>query len=202
VLRQSIDTLSKGYKHRTCLAQALIHDPEVLIMDEPTDGLDPNQKHEVRNLIREMARAEGQGGKAIVLSTHILEEVEAVCTRAIIIARGRVVADGTPAELMSRSRYHNAVTLSLTGAQRGQVSETLRSIGGVERLEMDPAENAHVQCTVFPQRGRAIAPAVAQAVRAKGWQVEVMRVETGRLEEVFRELTAPDKAAKAQEVAA
>jgi ABC-2 type transport system ATP-binding protein len=94
VLRQSIDTLSKGYKHRTCLAQALIHDPEVLIMDEPTDGLDPNQKHEVRNLIREIGRS-----KAIVFSTHILEEVDAACTRAIIIDRGRVVASGTPDEL-------------------------------------------------------------------------------------------------------
>jgi gliding motility-associated transport system ATP-binding protein len=94
VLRQSIDTLSKGYKHRTCLAQALIHDPQVLVMDEPTDGLDPNQKHEVRNLIREIGKA-----KAIIFSTHILEEVDAACTRAIIIDRGRIVASGTPDEL-------------------------------------------------------------------------------------------------------
>jgi len=94
VLHQSIDTLSKGYRHRTCLAQALIHDPEVLIMDEPTDGLDPNQKFEVRNLIRELGKT-----KAIVFSTHILEEVDAACTRAIIIDRGRIVANGTPDEL-------------------------------------------------------------------------------------------------------
>ena len=94
VLYQSIDTLSKGYKHRTCLAQALIHDPEVLVLDEPTDGLDPNQKHEVRNLIREISKT-----KAIIFSTHILEEVDAVCTRAIIIDRGRIVASGTPDEL-------------------------------------------------------------------------------------------------------
>ncbi len=94
VLHQSIDTLSKGYRHRTCLAQALIHDPEVLILDEPTDGLDPNQKHEVRNVIRELGRT-----KAIIFSTHILEEVDAVCTRAIIIDRGRIVASGTPDEL-------------------------------------------------------------------------------------------------------
>ena len=98
VLHQSIDTLSKGYKHRTCLAQALVHDPEVLIMDEPTDGLDPNQKHEVRLLIRKMAPT-----KAIIFSTHILEEVEDTCTRVIIIDRGVVVADGTPAELKARS---------------------------------------------------------------------------------------------------
>jgi gliding motility-associated transport system ATP-binding protein len=94
VLHQSIDTLSKGYRHRTCLAQALIHDPDVLIMDEPTDGLDPNQKFEVRNLIRELGKT-----KAIVFSTHILEEVDAACTRAIIIDRGRIVANGTPDEL-------------------------------------------------------------------------------------------------------
>jgi ABC-2 type transport system ATP-binding protein len=94
VIRQSIDTLSKGYKHRTCLAQALIHDPQVLILDEPTDGLDPNQKHEVRNLIKELGRT-----KAVVFSTHILEEVDASCTRAIIIDRGRIVAQGTPDEL-------------------------------------------------------------------------------------------------------
>jgi len=94
VLHQSIDTLSKGYRHRTCLAQALIHDPEVLVLDEPTDGLDPNQKHEVRNLIRELGKT-----KAVVFSTHILEEVDAACTRAIIIDRGRIVAQGTPDEL-------------------------------------------------------------------------------------------------------
>ena len=94
VLHQSIDTLSKGYRHRTCLAQALVHDPEVLILDEPTDGLDPNQKHEIRNLIRELGRS-----KAVVFSTHILEEVDASCTRAIIIDRGRIVAQGTPDEL-------------------------------------------------------------------------------------------------------
>jgi len=98
VVYQSIDTLSKGYKHRTCLAQALIHDPKVLVMDEPTDGLDPNQKHEVRSLIRKMAPE-----KAIIFSTHILEEVEEACTRAIIIDRGRMVASGTPAELKARS---------------------------------------------------------------------------------------------------
>jgi len=98
VLGQTIDTLSKGFRHRTCLAQALIHDPEVLILDEPTDGLDPNQKHEVRTLIRRMGET-----KAIIFSTHILEEVEAACTRAIIIDRGRIVANGTPEELKARS---------------------------------------------------------------------------------------------------
>ncbi len=100
VRKQSIETLSKGYKRRVGFAQALLHDPPVLILDEPTDGLDPNQKHEVRSLIRTMGE---QGGKAIVLSTHILEEVEAVCTRAVVIARGQTVFDGTPAELDAKA---------------------------------------------------------------------------------------------------
>lgn len=98
VMSQPIETLSKGYKRRVGLAAALLHDPEVLILDEPTDGLDPNQKHEVRRLIREMAPS-----KAIVISTHILEEVDAVCTRAIIIAGGRILADGPPAEIARKA---------------------------------------------------------------------------------------------------
>jgi len=98
VLRQTIDTLSKGFRQRTCLAQSLIHDPEVLILDEPTDGLDPNQKHDMRSLIREMGRT-----KSIIISTHVLEEVEAVCSRAVIISQGRIVAQGTPNEFKSRS---------------------------------------------------------------------------------------------------
>ena len=98
VAKQSIDTLSKGYRHRTCLAQALLHDPEVLILDEPTDGLDPNQKYEVRQLIKRLGK-----DKAILFSTHILEEVEASCTRAVIVDRGSIVADGTPAELIAQA---------------------------------------------------------------------------------------------------
>jgi len=98
VLLQPIDTLSKGFKRRVGLAQAILHDPPVLVMDEPTDGLDPNQKREVRELIRHMAKE-----KAILLSTHILEEVEAVCTRAIIVNRGAIVFDGTPAELEAKA---------------------------------------------------------------------------------------------------
>lgn len=98
VAHQSIDTLSKGYRHRTCLAQSLLHDPEVLILDEPTDGLDPNQKHEVRQLIKRLGQT-----KTILFSTHILEEVDASCTRAVIVDRGKIVADGTPAELNKQS---------------------------------------------------------------------------------------------------
>src|SRR5213592_1422100 len=116
VLGQTIDTLSKGFRHRTCLAQALIHDPEVLILDEPTDGLDPNQKHEVRTLIRKMGQT-----KAIVFSTHILEEVDAACSRAIIIDRGKIVANGTPEELKRRSAHAGAVTVRFLGGDSGLV---------------------------------------------------------------------------------
>src|ERR1700681_295904 len=106
VIHQVIETLSKGFRRRVGLAQALIHDPQVLILDEPTDGLDPNQKHEVRRLINELSK-----DKLVIVSTHILEEVHEVCTRAIIIAEGRIVADETPAALECRSRYHHAVSL-------------------------------------------------------------------------------------------
>mgnify|MGYP000365504044 FL=1 len=106
VTQQPIETLSKGFKRRVGLAQAIIHDPQILILDEPTDGLDPNQKHEVRRLIQDMAR-----DKIIVISTHILEEVEAVCNRIIIISDGKLLADDTPHGLIARSRYHNAVSM-------------------------------------------------------------------------------------------
>ena len=178
VLRQSIDTLSKGYKHRTCLAQALIHDPDVLIMDEPTDGLDPNQKHEVRNLIRELGR-----NKAIVFSTHILEEVDAACTRAIIIDRGRIVANGTPEELRAMSDLAGAVTLSAHGAN----AEKLSTLGRVEDL--------NGAFRVYPRdksRAAELAQDVVELVSREGWKVEGMFSERGELDEVFRRITLPD----------
>src|SRR5512135_1047664 len=110
VLHQSVETLSKGYRHRTCFAQSIIHDPEVLVLDEPTDGLDPNQKHEVRTLIRQMDET-----KTIIFSTHILEEVEAACTRAIIIDRGQIVANGTPSELKMRSELAGSISVRVLG---------------------------------------------------------------------------------------
>src|SRR2546427_5883717 len=177
VLHQSIDTLSKGYKHRTCLAQALIHDPEVLIMDEPTDGLDPNQKHEVRNLIRELG-----ANKAIVFSTHILEEVDAACTRAIIIDRGRIVANGTPAELRGMSELAGAVTLQAQGA----TEEKLRALGRVERLDgafrIYPRDKA---------RAAELAQGIVELVNREGWKVEGMFSEPGQLDEGVRRLTLP-----------
>ena len=180
VLRQSIDTLSKGYRHRTCLAQALIHDPDVLIMDEPTDGLDPNQKHEVRNLIRELGR-----NKAIVFSTHILEEVDAACTRAIIIDRGRIVANGTPEELRSMSELCGAVTLQARGAS----VERLAQLGRVEKVN----DAFRIYPRDKTQAGQ-LAQEVVELVNHHGWKVEGMFSERGELDEVFRRITLPDTA--------
>ena len=194
VLYQPIDTLSKGFKRRVGLAQAILHEPQVLILDEPTDGLDPNQKHEVRQLIRELA---AQSGKAIVLSTHILEEVEAVCTRAIIIAKGRIVADDTPASLQARSRFHNAVNLMLVPPPGTLVFDELRAVDGVadviDRGRSDDAGDVRVSCTILPRPGRDIADGVSRLCRDRAWKVDQMRIDTGRLEDVFRDLTAPTK---------
>src|SRR6185436_8326213 len=140
VLHQTIDTLSKGYKHRTCLAQSLIHDPDVLILDEPTDGLDPNQKHEVRNLIKHMGQ-----NKVIVFSTHILEEVEEVCSRVIIIDRGRIVANGTPAELKARSERAGAVHVLIRGITPVLLSERLSQVPGAQRVEILGESGAQVE---------------------------------------------------------
>jgi len=177
VLQQSIETLSKGFKRRVGLAQAILHDPPVLILDEPTDGLDPNQKHEVRSLIREMAR-----DKAIIISTHILEEVDAVCSRAMIIARGRIVADGTPEELEARSRYYHAVSLR-TDAEG--VEAALKALPGVAGVEALNGNLYHV----FPAGPAPIVDAVSQRAREAGWRVDHLAVEPGRLDEVFRRIT-------------
>src|SRR6266566_3622721 len=178
VLYQSVETLSKGYRHRTCFAQSIIHDPEVLVMDEPTDGLDPNQKHEVRSLIRKMGET-----KAIIFSTHILEEVEAACTRAIIIDRGRIVANGTPTELKARSELAGAVTLSA----RGATEEKLAALGRVERLDgafrIYPRDKANAA---------ELAQGIVELVNREGWKVEGMYSEAGQLDEVFRRITLPD----------
>ena len=181
VLHQPIETLSKGYRRRVGVAQALLHDPQVLILDEPTDGLDPNQKYEMRKIIDEM-----RPNKAIVISTHLLEEVEAVCSRAIIIAHGRILADATPAELARRSRRHNAVRLAATGAAEAQQRAELLRLPGVAAVET-PRDGEGL--LIFPRDGQDIVADVADLGRAHRWQVTLLRVEQGRLDEVFREIT-------------
>ena len=184
VVHQSVDTLSKGYKHRVCFAQSIIHDPEVLIMDEPTDGLDPNQKHEVRSLIRSMAR-----DKVVILSTHILEEVEALCTRTIIISSGKLVVDCTPAQLAAKSRFYNAVTLTIPSAQREKIERSLNGMSQIASVESSVGNNDHVSLTAFPRAGASIVAEVGSKARDERWEVDELRVESGRLDEVFRTLT-------------
>ena len=193
VLYQSVDTLSKGYRHRTCFAQSIIHDPDVLVLDEPTDGLDPNQKHEVRNLIRRMGEK-----KAIVFSTHILEEVEAVCSRAIIIDRGKIVANGTPQELKQRSDYAGAVSLRVIGVPGDTVRIKLSSIPFAKKAAIVSEKENAVWVRVYPQAGAPrngeLARNVGDISLKEGWRVEELHTEEGRLDEVFRAITLPDTA--------
>jgi len=187
VLEQPIETLSKGFKRRVGLAQALLHDPEVLILDEPTDGLDPNQKHEVRKLIAALAPE-----KAIIISTHILEEVDAVCSRAIVIAAGRLLLDDSPTRFAARSRHHNAVRLVLAG-EGFDAERALLRLPGVAAVEMieDAEGRAYL---IFPQEGHSILGEITDLVRTAGWPVSALRVERGRLEDVFRAITLPPAA--------
>ncbi|MGQ0664370.1 MAG: ABC transporter ATP-binding protein [Pseudomonadota bacterium] len=184
VFYRPIDTLSKGFKRRVGLAQALLHDPEVLVLDEPTDGLDPNQKHQVRTLIRAMAH-----DKAIIVSTHILEEVEAVCTRAMIIARGRVVADGSPEALEARSRYHNAVSVVLKAEKAKAASADVRRLPDVAAVEEIAGEDDMACLIAFPRAGKTIVADINRLARDGALGIEEIRVERGRLDEVFRTIT-------------
>ena len=185
VLNQSIDTLSKGFKRRVGLAQAILHDPDVLILDEPTDGLDPNQKHEVRELIRSMSAE-----KLIVISTHILEEVEAVCSRAMIIAAGRILADDTPARLASGSRYHNAVRLRLEDA--GQFDEACAALGRLDSVGSVEGKREALEMTALAANraeGQPVWAEVSALVSDRGWQLHGLNQQSGHLDEVFREIT-------------
>ena len=185
VLHQPIETLSKGFKRRVGLAQAILHDPEVLILDEPTDGLDPNQKHEVRGLIAELARE-----KATIISTHILEEVDAVCSRALIIAQGKVVADGTPRELEARSRWHNAVTMVLPVARVDGLRAALGGCAAVAAVDEGGVQGGLARLTAFPKVGADLVAALGPIGRDPAHAIEEIRVERGRLDEVFRQVTA------------
>ncbi len=180
VSQQTIDTLSKGFKRRVGLAQAIMHDPKVLILDEPTDGLDPNQKHHVRQLIKNLAR-----DKIVIISTHILEEVTAVCTRAIIISNGRIVADGTPAELESRSRYHHAVSVRLNSQY--DLAADLSGVASIAAVEKNPEEE--LSYTILATDGAPIFSQVSEIAQARHWPVTEFHVNRGQLEDVFRKVT-------------
>lgn len=192
VLDQPIDTLSKGFKRRVGLAQAILHDPPILIMDEPTDGLDPNQKFAVRRLLTSMAKE-----KAIIISTHILEEVEAICSRALIIDRGRIVADGTPEELIARSRFHNAVTVELPVDLREQGKTAFEALGDVGEVQC-VVNKGFAKFTLFPKAETLLIEDVSALVVEKKWNVRALYAEAGRLDEVFRSLTTTDAGAGGQ----
>ena len=182
VLNQTIDTLSKGFKRRVGLAQAILHDPDVLILDEPTDGLDPNQKHEVRELIRSMAE-----DKLIVISTHVLEEVDAVCSRAIIIAKGKILADDSPQRLAAGSRYHNAVRIGL--ADGNNFDEVRAALGRLSSVETTESDRDHHTITAIPASGKEPWRDVSDLVTENDWTVASVQLEAGRLDEVFRQIT-------------
>jgi ABC-2 type transport system ATP-binding protein len=184
VIDQVVETLSKGFRRRVGLAQALIHDPKVLILDEPTDGLDPNQKHEVRRLINELSK-----DKLVIVSTHILEEVHEVCTRAIIIANGRIVADETPSALEARSRYHHAVSLRF--GNREQLNAACREIPGLAEISAIESNERELRLTAIPKPGASALAAVSALIAKNNWDVPELHLESGRLDEVFRTLTQP-----------
>jgi ABC-2 type transport system ATP-binding protein len=188
VINQVIETLSKGFRRRVGLAQALIHDPQVLILDEPTDGLDPNQKHEVRRLINELSK-----DKLVIVSTHILEEVHEVCTRAIIICEGRIVADEKPSALEARSRYHHAVSLRFD--KPGEFAAARLEIASLGEVAEVEANERELRLTAVPRAGRNVLPAVSALVVNHDWDVPEVHLESGRLDEVFRALTQPQAAA-------
>lgn len=184
VANQPIETLSKGYKRRVGIAQAIIHDPEILIMDEPTDGLDPNQKHEIRQLIKEMATE-----KAILISTHILEEVDSVCTRAIIIARGEVIFSGTPLELASQSSYHNAVTIMVDTGLETEVQRILEEVEVIKDFEITTQKD-FTRMTMKPAAGvNDLRQRIQTKLDSTDYGIHQLYVEEGRLDEVFRTMT-------------
>jgi ABC-2 type transport system ATP-binding protein len=197
VIHQSVDTLSKGYRHRTCFAQSIIHDPDILILDEPTDGLDPNQKHEVRTLIRRMGEK-----KAIIFSTHILEEVDAVCSRAIIIDRGQIVANGTPAQLRHKSDIAGAVLVRVQGVNASELKERLAQSGTGRKVMIVKEDAGGVTARVYPKGASTdgeLARSVSELAAAQRWRIEELHTEEGRLDEVFRSITLPETVATKEE---
>ncbi|MBW7877346.1 MAG: ATP-binding cassette domain-containing protein [Candidatus Cloacimonetes bacterium] len=187
---QTIDTLSKGYRQRVGFAQAILHDPPVLILDEPTDGLDPNQKHEVRNLIRNMGKE-----KCIILSTHILEEVEELCTRVIIISKGRIVADGKPDEIRARSSEYYNIDLSIHQVESNLAATKLKSITGVKAVEVLPSTHSGlVNFRIVPEKHENLLGQVSELARKENWVLENLSLLPGKLDDVFRSLTMEGRA--------
>lgn len=184
VIDRPIEVLSKGYKRRVGLAQAILHDPPVLILDEPTDGLDPNQKHQVRTLIEEMAAE-----KAIIVSTHVLEEVEAVCTRAIIIGNGELLADGTSEELLNRLPEHNAVHVVMPTASVQSTTEKLSAMPSVTHVIQGDVSNGSTELQCQAADGVNILVDVGEVLRSNQVPFTELYQHRGDLDAVFRQIT-------------
>ncbi|MBN1865391.1 MAG: ATP-binding cassette domain-containing protein [Victivallales bacterium] len=186
VRNQLIDTLSKGYKHRTCFAQAILHDPEILVLDEPTDGLDPNQKREIRRLIREMGEK-----KAIILSTHILEEVEAVTNKVLLISDGEKVFEGTPEKLKRLSEHAGSIVLSVLDQEKSSVFAVIEKVKGVDKVESLPSAGGVLRVRIsHSEKGpEKLSQDIMRAAGKEKWRVSELKVQEGNLEEVFAKLT-------------
>ncbi|HFE38797.1 MAG TPA: ATP-binding cassette domain-containing protein [Gammaproteobacteria bacterium] len=193
VVHKTIETLSKGFKRRVGLAQAILHDPPILVMDEPTDGLDPNQKHEVRLLIKEMAKE-----KAIIISTHILEEVDAICDRAIIIAEGKIKFDGTPNELEAMSETHNTIRFTLDGYPSLNVEKLLRGLAHVKQVKYKSSADEKTVYQIFASDVEEAEKELGHLAQKQEWVVDELFIEKGRLDDVFRRLTLGDLAQEGQ----
>ena len=192
VFRKIIRHLSKGYRQRTALAQALIHDPEIVILDEPTSGLDPHQIMEIRSLIRELADQ-----KTVIFSTHILQEVQAVTDRIIIINRGKIVANGTIGELEVAMGHQRCLVVLPTQITEQEASEALSKADGVERVEVTNRYNGEVHYLVYGAVHQDLRQSLAAVIRKKSWDFLAMDLKAFSLEEIFLHLTEPEKASKA-----
>jgi len=185
--RRLIRELSKGYRQRVALAQALIHDPQVVILDEPTSGLDPHQIQEIRHLIRQLAR-----DKTVLLSTHILQEVEVVADRLVIINAGRIVGDGTLPELQQKTQRY-ARALFAVVAPRTEVEVALKELRGVRRLRFADATESLTRFELQAAQGVNVLPELGALAQARGWQVGELQAQPPTLEEVFLALTEPQE---------
>jgi len=179
VCNQSIETLSKGFHQRVSFASAILHDPPCLIMDEPTDGLDPNQKKQVRNLIASMAEE-----KAIILSTHILEEVESICNRVIIIDKGKILVDESPEEMRQRHPHYNAVEIKLRSKDTAQIKKMIQSLPEVKEIRT----NSDVML-VIPKEGKNIINIVFDTALKNNWPLASIEKAPIHMDEIFWNLT-------------
>ena len=183
ILFQKIDTLSKGYKRRIGLAQSIIHNPDVLILDEPTDGLDPNQKNEVRKLIKKLGKE-----KAIIISTHILEEVNAICNRAMIIANGKLLLDEKPKDILKKSDNFNSIFISVEEMKSEELKKNI--------LDLKISDNVKIinnYCVIKIDRSKSFKKKLDTYIKHKNLTLKHYSMGQGSLEEVFRRLTTNEK---------